>query len=73
MVKDSTNFSQTFYGNLFGYGGGYGVRCVVFMRELNVQEVFFSAGRMWQPACGSRLGVRLSGKAGKCIFFRLLQ
>ena len=30
---------------------------MVFVAELSVGEVFCVAGRIWWPACGSRLGI----------------
>ena len=35
-----------------------GLIWVVLVGELSVREVFCVLGRIWRPACGSRLGVR---------------
>ena len=35
-----------------------GLIWVVLVGELSVREVFCVLGRIWGPACGSRLGVR---------------
>ena len=55
-------------GRVFGFpvgGGGSGdggVFRVVAVGELSALKVFCVAGRIWRPACSSRLGVRSSGE-----------